>query len=344
MEESVGNSSPPLAPFLAKCCDMVEDPATDSIVSWSPSNDSFIIWDMAAFSKTLLPKYFKHSNFSSFVRQLNTYGFRKTDPDRWEFANEGFIKGQKHLLSSINRKKYSQGLVQHKQSQQKNTTVGACVEVGKFGLAEEVEILKRDKNVLMQELVKVRQHQQIAEARLSCLTKRLQGMEKGQQQMLSFLAMVMQNPGFLSQLFQQNENWHMSDSTKKRRRPALEQSADDSVPVASDGRIVMYQPPRNEITEPVFMPILNSNASQDLENGENELFMNMDSMSSLLDKDLSPENDASFMFPDLTDDYQMLDQLLLANVFLENVEETESNISEPMDIGVELESAEMIPV
>ena len=60
-------------PFLNKTFEMVEDPKTNSIISWSVTCDSFIIWDPHKFSIELLPKYFKHSNFSSFVRQLNTY-------------------------------------------------------------------------------------------------------------------------------------------------------------------------------------------------------------------------------------------------------------------------------
>lgn len=65
-----GNSLPP---FLSKIYDLVEDSSTNDIVSWSSSNNSFIVWKVAEFSRDLLPKYFKHSNFSSFIRQLNTY-------------------------------------------------------------------------------------------------------------------------------------------------------------------------------------------------------------------------------------------------------------------------------
>ncbi|CAL0314411.1 unnamed protein product [Lupinus luteus] len=93
------------APFLTKTYDLVDDAVTDEVISWSESGNTFVVWKNAEFAKDLVPKYFKHNNFSSFVRQLNTYGFRKIVPDKWEFVNEHFKRGHKHLLSLIKRRK-----------------------------------------------------------------------------------------------------------------------------------------------------------------------------------------------------------------------------------------------
>ncbi|KAL8201237.1 hypothetical protein R6Q57_012576 [Mikania cordata] len=233
-------NAPP--PFLVKTYDMVDDPSTDKVVSWSGTSNSFIVWDPPEFARDLLPKYFKHNNFSSFVRQLNTYGFRKVDPDRWEFANEGFLRGQKHLLKTIARRKSATGHSQPpQQPHQQTSSVGACVEVGKFGLEEEVERLKRDKNVLMQELVRLRQQQQSTDNQMQSMVQRLQGMEQRQQQMMSFLAKAVNSPGFLAQFVQQqNESTRLiTEGNKKRRYKEDEVISNEQ---SSDGRIVKYQP------------------------------------------------------------------------------------------------------
>ncbi|KAJ4839132.1 hypothetical protein Tsubulata_042718 [Turnera subulata] len=260
-------NAPP--PFLSKTYDMVEDPATDSVVSWSPTNNSFVVWNPPEFARDLLPKYFKHNNFSSFVRQLNTYGFRKVDPDRWEFANEGFLRGQKHLLKTILRRKpaHGHGHQQPQQSHAQSTSVGACVEVGKFGLEEEVERLKRDKNVLMQELVRLRQQQQATDSQLQTMVQRLQGMEQRQQQMMSFLAKAMQSPGFLAQFVQQqNESSRRISEANKKRRLKQDGVSENSAP---DGQIVKYQPMMSEAAKAMFRQMMKMDASSRLESYDN---------------------------------------------------------------------------
>ncbi|XP_010547515.1 PREDICTED: heat shock factor protein HSF24-like [Tarenaya hassleriana] len=101
---AVGQRSVP-APFLTKTYQLVDDPTTDDVVSWNQDGTAFVVWKIADFARDLLPCFFKHNNFASFVRQLNTYGFRKVVPDKWEFANKNFRRGQKELLSEIWRRK-----------------------------------------------------------------------------------------------------------------------------------------------------------------------------------------------------------------------------------------------
>ncbi|TKY71120.1 Heat stress transcription factor A-1b [Spatholobus suberectus] len=254
-----------VAPFLSKTYDMVDDPSTDSVVSWADNNNSFVVWNVPQFATDILPKHFKHNNFSSFVRQLNTYGFRKVDPDRWEFANEGFLRGEKQLLKTISRRKSAHVNGSQQPSQVHNAPVRACVEVGKFGLEEEVERLKRDKNVLMQELVRLRQKQQVTDNQLQNVGQRVQSMEQRQQQMMSFLAKAMQSPGFLAQFVQQqNEsNRHITGGNKKRRLHRQEEDslATEDLHNALDGHIVKYQSSINEAAKALFRQILQINNS-----------------------------------------------------------------------------------
>nr|XP_043628129.1 heat shock factor protein HSF30 isoform X2 [Erigeron canadensis]XP_043628130.1 heat shock factor protein HSF30 isoform X2 [Erigeron canadensis] len=210
-KEGLHEVGPP--PFLTKTFDMVEDPATDAVVSWSKSRNSFVVWDSYKFSTTLLPKFFKHSNFSSFIRQLNTYGFRKVDPDRWEFANEGFLGGQRHLLKTIRRRRNVAQSTQVKQE------FGPCIEVGQYGIEEELEGLKRDRSLLMAEIVRLRQLQQHSKDQLVAMENRLRNTERKQQNMMGFLAKAFSNPEFLQRYkdkYANREQEHIEIGRKRR--------------------------------------------------------------------------------------------------------------------------------
>ena len=61
---------------MTKLWKMVDDPQTESLISWNDEGNSFVIHSPNDFSSSLLPFYYKHSNMASFVRQLNYYGAR----------------------------------------------------------------------------------------------------------------------------------------------------------------------------------------------------------------------------------------------------------------------------
>lgn len=314
-----------VAPFLLKCYEMVEDESTDGLISWNQSEKSFIIWDIPKFSSELLPKYFKHSNFSSFVRQLNIYGFHKADTDRWEFFNDSFLKGQKHFLKNIVRRKQS-SVVPTKPSQLEKTKSCTSEENKCLELWKEVENLKDERNVLMQELLKLKEHQQNSESKLILLREQLEVREKNQQQMLSFIVMAMQSPSFLVQFFQPKEkNWHMNENDNN----ILSEVEDDCEDMPSDRAIVRYHPPTHEEAAETSLcaepePDWNMHKPIEMDVSSNEikdLFSNIDFFSGLMDeKLLSFENRAPLTLPYFPDDDDLLEQLLLSSPMTENRE------------------------
>lgn len=91
-------------PFLCKLYQIVHTPDTDHCIRWSPTRDSLLIVDQAQFAKQVLPLYFKHNSIRSFIRQLNTYGFRKrTRAEHVEFWNPAFQADRVDLLLHIKR-------------------------------------------------------------------------------------------------------------------------------------------------------------------------------------------------------------------------------------------------
>lgn len=238
------------APFLLKTYDMVDDTSTDEIVSWSSGKNSFVVWNPPEFARVLLPTYFKHNNFSSFIRQLNTYGFRKIDPERWEFANEDFVKDQKQLLKNIHRRK---PIHSHSNPQ------GSLVDAERAAFDEEIDRLSREKAALEAKLSRSKQQQSTLKHQLEDLPQRVGGMEQRQENLLTFLKKAIENPTFVEHLTQKIESMDFSAYSKKRRLP----HADHGQQIGENNLLDNYSSSRPEFGN-IFHQELSSNLNLEL--------------------------------------------------------------------------------
>ena len=125
--------------FLSKTYAMIS--ALDGVVGgWSKNGDTMVIFDSEKFAAEIIPQYFKHNNFSSFVRQLNTYGFNKVDADGWTFAHPHFRRDDPEAMKLIKRRTGGGPAVTHAKpkstsvpysiAQARRLTIGTALPVG----------------------------------------------------------------------------------------------------------------------------------------------------------------------------------------------------------------------
>lgn len=210
------------------------------------------------------------------------------------------------MLNNIKRRKYPHSSAQ--QNPQPDQQIGIPDELDYSSLQKEVEILKTDKSSLMQELVKLRGHQESSQNMLNILGERLQGMENNQQQLLSFLVMVMQSPGLLVQLLQPKESgWRVAEAGKI----ILDHGTSCGNTPIQDGMIVRYQPLPDDAPSPTLTTSLDSvkTVKHDISfDGVKDFFRNFDLPSSPLDESfLSSDNCGSDL------DFAKLEQFLLSS-------------------------------
>ncbi|ORX54468.1 hypothetical protein DM01DRAFT_1305064 [Hesseltinella vesiculosa] len=135
--------------FIQKLFNMLEGTDENSCYHWGRQGTTFVIEDPSEFAKAVLPRRFKHSNFSSFVRQLNKYDFhkirfnelnRKSPTNNntqipshqvWEFQHPLFKRDHKHLLCQIHRKTNKS----YQASQKKHVNSVTAVAAGTGGLS-----------------------------------------------------------------------------------------------------------------------------------------------------------------------------------------------------------------
>ena len=149
--------------FLRKTWEILNTPGHAPLISWNDAGDSIVIHQVTKFSDKVLPQYFKHSNYASFVRQLNMYGFHKTSPDPScrEFKHEYFQRDHPELLSHIKRKVSIKG----------SRGAGASTPSGAAAAAPAAQASSADSNPtadkLLQEVAELRARQQQLEESVS---------------------------------------------------------------------------------------------------------------------------------------------------------------------------------
>ena len=93
--------------FLSKLHDILSDTIYNEIIHWDADGKRIIIADVIELSNLILPKFYKHHNYSSFVRQLNMYGFHKSKgiiKSGEGYEHESFCKeSTKDEITQMNR-------------------------------------------------------------------------------------------------------------------------------------------------------------------------------------------------------------------------------------------------
>ena len=92
--------------FISWTWDMV-NAGTDE-VGWSGDGERVVVANPERLATTVLPLYFRHGQYASWVRALNAYNFRKARPGQWFHPH--FRRGHPEKLKLITRKQTGIGI------------------------------------------------------------------------------------------------------------------------------------------------------------------------------------------------------------------------------------------
>ncbi|KAI8973787.1 HSF-type DNA-binding-domain-containing protein [Mycotypha africana] len=154
--------------FVHKLYNMVLDEQFQHLIAWSYTGASFVVCNIMAFARDVLPKHFKHNNFSSFVRQLNMYGFHKVNKSPrghrtlaenqiWEFSHSKFLRGRTDLLDDIKRKSIESDTVRRETDLHAHLTM---LQMSQSDMLQQIHQLYSSFSHMMREFYKSKKQQE----------------------------------------------------------------------------------------------------------------------------------------------------------------------------------------
>ncbi|KAI8645162.1 HSF-type DNA-binding-domain-containing protein [Parasitella parasitica] len=154
--------------FVHKLYNMVLDDQFQHLIAWNYTGASFIVCNIMEFARDVLPKHFKHNNFSSFVRQLNMYGFHKVNKSPrghrtlaenqiWEFSHSRFIRDRSDLLDEIKRKTMESDTVRRETDLHAHM---AMMQMSQSDMLQQINHLHDTFNQIVKELHETKQKQE----------------------------------------------------------------------------------------------------------------------------------------------------------------------------------------
>ncbi|KAL0087470.1 HSF-type DNA-binding-domain-containing protein, partial [Phycomyces blakesleeanus] len=168
--------------FVHKLFNMVIDKQYQHLIAWTYSGTSFIVCNITEFSRDVLPKHFKHNNFSSFVRQLNMqvlYGFHKVNKSPrghrtlaenqiWEFSHPKFMRGRPDLLDEIKRKALEAEVVRRDNNGDLNSHM-SVLQVTQSDMMQQLVHLQENIAEVVGELAETRKRQEVQQQMMNKL-------------------------------------------------------------------------------------------------------------------------------------------------------------------------------
>mmetsp|Transcript_29241 Transcript_29241/g.43142 ORF Transcript_29241/g.43142 Transcript_29241/m.43142 type:complete len:366 (-) Transcript_29241:438-1535(-) len=91
--------------FPRKLYRILNEENPEECISWMPHGRSWKVHDPVNLEEKVLPKYFRHAKYSSFMRQVNGWGFNRISNgvDRDSYYHEMFLRGYPGLCAHMKR-------------------------------------------------------------------------------------------------------------------------------------------------------------------------------------------------------------------------------------------------